>query len=61
VGTGRLLFSLDYSDAEFAAVVERFVSAAQAMERDGWWWSGPALTNKSIKRQILREMIQQRL
>ncbi|HWM41479.1 MAG TPA: aminotransferase class III-fold pyridoxal phosphate-dependent enzyme [Burkholderiales bacterium] len=61
VGTGRLLFSLDYSDAEFAAVVERFVSAAQAMERDGWWWSDPALTNKSIKRQILREMIQQRL
>ncbi len=60
VGTGRLLFSLDYSDAEFAAVVERFVSAAQAMERDGWWWSDPALTNKSIKRQILREMIQQR-
>ena len=60
VGTGRLLFSLDYSDAEFAAVVERFVSAAQAMERDGWWWSDPALTNKSIKRQILREMIRQR-
>src|SRR6202008_2529468 len=28
VGTGRLLFSLDYSDGEFAAVVERFLSAA---------------------------------
>jgi len=60
VGTGRLLFSLDYSDAEFEAVVGRFVAAARAMERDGWWWSDPRTTNKSIRRAILREMIQQR-
>jgi glutamate-1-semialdehyde 2,1-aminomutase len=60
VGTGRLLFSLDYTDADFEAVVQRFVAAARAMERDGWWWSDPALTNKSIKRRILREMIAER-
>ena len=61
IGTGRLIFSFDYSDADFAAVTERFLAAARAMERDGWWWSPPALTNRSIRRQILREMIRQRL
>ena len=57
VGTGRLIFSLNYTDADFDAVAERFVAAAQAMQRDGWWWTTPALTNKSIKRRILREML----
>jgi glutamate-1-semialdehyde 2,1-aminomutase len=60
VGTGRLIFSLNYTEADFAAVCERFVAAAAAMERDGWWWSGPALSNRAIKRGILREMIAQR-
>jgi glutamate-1-semialdehyde 2,1-aminomutase len=61
VGTGRLIFSLNYTDADFEAVAERFVAAAQAMQRDGWWWSHPELTNKSIKRAILKEMIARRL
>jgi glutamate-1-semialdehyde 2,1-aminomutase len=60
VGTGRLIFSLNYTDAQFATVCERFVAAARAMERDGWWWCDPALSNRSIKRGILREMISQR-
>ena len=33
VGTGRLIFSLDYTDADFAAVADRFVAAARAMQR----------------------------
>ncbi len=57
VGTGRLIFSLNYTDADFAAVAERFVAAAQTMERDGWWWSAATTTNKSIKRQVLRELM----
>ena len=57
VGTGRLIFSLDYTDADFAEVVERFVAAAEQMQRDGWWWSSPALTNKAIRRRVLRELI----
>jgi glutamate-1-semialdehyde 2,1-aminomutase len=56
VGTGRLIFSLNYTDADFAAVSDRFVAACQAMRRDGWWWSGAA-TNKQIKRQVLRELV----
>ena len=61
IGTGRLIFSLNYSDADFAAVCERFVRAATRMQNDGWWWSDPATTNKSIKRALLWEMLAHRL
>jgi glutamate-1-semialdehyde 2,1-aminomutase len=57
-GTARLIFSLNYSDADFAAVAERVVAAAEAMRRDGWWWHSPALTNKAIRRRVLRELLQ---
>jgi glutamate-1-semialdehyde 2,1-aminomutase len=56
VGTGRLIFSLNYSDADFSAVADRFVAASEKMKRDGWWWRS-SLTNKNIRRQILREML----
>lgn len=57
VGTGRFIFSLNYSDADFAAVRERFVAAAQKMKADGWWWADGTLSNKGIKRRILKEML----
>jgi glutamate-1-semialdehyde 2,1-aminomutase len=58
VGTGRLIFSLNYTDADFAAVVDRFVAAAQAMQRDSWWWSRAGQTNKLLRRQVLSELLQ---
>jgi glutamate-1-semialdehyde 2,1-aminomutase len=61
IGTGRLIFSLNYTDADFLAVADRFVTAAKAMQQDGWWWHNPALTNKTIRRTILKEMIRRRL
>jgi len=60
VGTGRLIFSLNYSEADFAAVADRIVSAAEAMQRDGWWWNDAQLTNKAIKRRMFKEMLQAR-
>ena len=33
VGTGRLIFSLNYTDADFAAVADRFVAAAEKMKQ----------------------------
>jgi glutamate-1-semialdehyde 2,1-aminomutase len=61
VGTGRLIFSLNYSEADFQVVAGRFLAAARAMERDGWWWTRPDATNKAIRRQIVREMLVARL
>jgi glutamate-1-semialdehyde 2,1-aminomutase len=61
IGTGRLIFSLNYADADFTAVADRFVAAAKAMQADGWWWNNPALTNKKIKQTILKEMVRRRL
>jgi len=60
VGTGRLIFSLNYTDAISPRSKERFVAAAVKMKEDGWWWHHASLTNKDIRRQILKEMIASR-
>ena len=54
IGTGRLIFSLNYTEADFEAVAVRFVQAAQAMQADGWW-ECPGLTNRAIRRGMLKE------
>jgi glutamate-1-semialdehyde 2,1-aminomutase len=61
IGTGRLVFSHNYTDADFEAVAERFIAAARRMRADGWWWHPPAMTNRSIRRQVLRELFAARL
>lgn len=61
VGTGRLIFSLNYTDADFSAVSNKFIQAARRMYWDGWWWQGSALSNKGIKHSILKEMLQSKL
>jgi glutamate-1-semialdehyde 2,1-aminomutase len=60
VGTGRFIFSLDYSDADFAEVAARILAAARTMQADRWWWGGAALTNKAIRRRVLKEMARSR-
>ena len=57
IGTGRIIFSLNYTEADFEAVADRFVAAAKAMHGDGWWWLDAASHTRPIKRQILREMV----
>jgi glutamate-1-semialdehyde 2,1-aminomutase len=60
VGTGRLIFSLNYTEADFAQAADRILSAAREMQQEGWWWTETLLTNKSIRRRVFREMIQAR-
>jgi len=58
VGSGRLIFSLNYGDVEFAEVAKRFTQAAQAMQ-DAGWWDGPEQSNQKIRKGIFREMLRQ--
>jgi glutamate-1-semialdehyde 2,1-aminomutase len=58
VGSGRLIFSLNYSAQDFAAVADQFVAAAEDMARDGWWWQEANNPPINIKRRVLREMWQ---
>jgi glutamate-1-semialdehyde 2,1-aminomutase len=60
VGTGRFIFSFNYSDEDFAEVADRILAATRAMQADGWWWPVPGLTNKTIKRRVLREILRRR-
>src|SRR5215831_12660619 len=61
IGTGRLIFSVNYTEADFAAVADRFVAASRAMQQDGWWWSEARTTNLSIKLRMLREVLTSKL
>ena len=58
VGSGRLIFSLNYGDVEFAEVAKRFTQAAQDMQ-DAGWWDGPEQSNQSIRKGIFKEMLRQ--
>ena len=57
VGSARIIWSLNFSDAEFEQVLQCFERAARAMQIDGWWWSDGVSTNKTIKRRVLRELL----
>ncbi len=57
VGTGRMIFSLNFGDAEFTEFTKRFILAAQKMTQDGFFWKSAEQTNKSIRRSMLVEML----
>jgi glutamate-1-semialdehyde 2,1-aminomutase len=61
VGTGRMIFSLNFRDQDFQDFMNKFIAAAQRMSNDGWFWKAPEQTNKSIRRGMLLEMIKVRL
>ncbi|TYK65743.1 aminotransferase class III-fold pyridoxal phosphate-dependent enzyme [Colwellia echini] len=57
IGSGRMIMSFDFTDADFDQVIEQFITAAQQMAADGWWWQSSTLTNKSIKQQFVYDMV----
>ncbi|MEM8563897.1 MAG: aminotransferase class III-fold pyridoxal phosphate-dependent enzyme [Pseudomonadota bacterium] len=57
IGSGRMIMSFNFTDADFQQVAHRFVAAATRMKADGWWWQSPALTHQSIRRQLVKEML----
>jgi glutamate-1-semialdehyde 2,1-aminomutase len=61
VGTGRMIFSLNFDDAALESLISAFVAAGREMQADGWWWENPGLTTKSIKRRVLGELLRKAL
>jgi glutamate-1-semialdehyde 2,1-aminomutase len=58
IGTGRLIFSLNYTAADFDAVADRIIAATEEMRADGWWWSDPEVVRQMpLKRRVLREIV----
>jgi glutamate-1-semialdehyde 2,1-aminomutase len=56
IGSGRFIFSHVLTDEEFEDIATRFVEAAAAMRRDGWW-CGPFLSSKRIHRRVALELL----
>jgi glutamate-1-semialdehyde 2,1-aminomutase len=57
IGSGRFIFPHDLTNEDFDAISERFVAAAREMREDGWWWRAHTLSNESIKRRVLAEVV----
>ncbi len=60
VGSGRIIFSLNYTADDYAAVADRFVAGARAMAADGWWRT-PEGGGQKLGRKIALEMVRHRL
>jgi glutamate-1-semialdehyde 2,1-aminomutase len=61
VGSGRLIFSCVWSDADYAAFADRFVAAAEAMQADGWWDVPEGASRGSLQMRLAREMLRHKL
>lgn len=53
VGTGRLLFSIEWQKADYDRLLERLLVACDAMKQAGWW--EPPVAN--IKKKLMTEVI----
>ncbi|MET0280427.1 MAG: aminotransferase class III-fold pyridoxal phosphate-dependent enzyme, partial [Steroidobacteraceae bacterium] len=59
VGSGRVIFSLDYTAEEYAQVADRIVAAASAMREAGWCWTPPvAAPRRALRRRFAGELLQ---
>ncbi len=56
VGTGRMVFSLNYTGQDMAEVLRRCVLACQQMSADGWWSTPAGTTARDLQRSVLKEM-----
>jgi glutamate-1-semialdehyde 2,1-aminomutase len=55
VGSGRLVFGLQFTPAELAEVRTAFVQACRDMQRDGWWDALPD-AGRSLRRRLAGEI-----
>jgi len=60
VGTGRFVFNLSFTEADFQAFVQAMLAACARMQADGWWWTPVAVDPQRIQRGLLLELLRQR-
>jgi glutamate-1-semialdehyde 2,1-aminomutase len=56
VGTGRFIFSLNFTDEDMQDVLDRMLRAARRMQADGWWWHPAGATTRDLRRGVTREI-----
>ena len=61
VGTGRLIFGLNFDQTDFERAADCIIRAAGAMRADGWWYPNGSITNRSIRKAVLHEIFQVKL
>ena len=59
IGTGRMIFSLNFTEHDFDEFCQRFIRAAHQMSLDCWWWTPEGQTNKKIRRSMMFEMLKE--
>ena len=57
VGTGRLNFSLDFTNDDLAQVREALLRACRRMQQDQWWHVSKNASGIKIKLKLAKEMI----
>lgn len=58
VGSGRLIFSHNFSDADMDVFYGRFMDAARHMKQDGWWDQGAqSVSDQAIRRSLVSELV----
>ena len=57
VGTGRLNFSMDFTDADLKELQVRMLKACKRMSDGGWWWHDPNRSGATMKLQLVKEIV----
>jgi glutamate-1-semialdehyde 2,1-aminomutase len=59
VGTGRCLSNMDFTDKDYDALQAKLLSAARAMNADGWWPRAAEHPGRErrMRRQLIREVL----
>lgn len=59
VGTGRLLFSLEWKQEDYDRLLERMLQACEAMHKGGWWAPPVANIKKNLGLEIGGALLKQ--
>ena len=53
VGTGRCLFALDWTEADYEELLKRMLKACEMMEAGGWWAKPKVNINLTVGKEFV--------